>query len=255
MLLGQVLERNDAWLIAHAEEGASALDEQDFEALAGRRRQGEPIAYLLGQREFYGLDFTVGPAVLIPRPETELLVQLALDRIPAGKPVRVLDLGTGSGAIAVTLATQRPKAEVTAVDFDKAALAMARENAERHGAAVKFLASDWFSALPGERFDLILSNPPYVASDDPHLASGDVRFEPRSALAGGRDGLDCIRAIVVQAKAHLRPGGWFLFEHGYDQAEASRSLLAAQGYALVQSWQDLAGIGRVSGGLLMDGCN
>jgi release factor glutamine methyltransferase len=216
--------------------------------LAERRRQGEPIAYILGRREFYGLEFALTRAVLIPRPETELLVELALARIPDKADVRVLDLGTGSGAIAVALAKKRPQARLTAVDVDYAALAVARANASRHGVSVRFFCGDWFGALSGETFDLIVANPPYVAAGDPHLSTGDARFEPQRALVGGADGLDCIRAIVAKAGAHLRPGAWLLFEHGYDQAETCRALLAAQGYATVQSWPDLAGIQRVSGG-------
>ena len=248
MLAERALGKPRAWLVAHADETAGAAAEQAFAAMAERRRQGEPIAYILGEREFYGLDFGVAPAVLIPRPETELLVELALARMPANAAARVLDLGTGSGAIAVTLAKQRQQARLTAVDVDYAALSVARANAKRHGVGVRFFCGDWFGALAGERFDLIVSNPPYVAAGDPHLALGDVRFEPRRALAGGADGLDCIRAISAQAQAHLMPGAWLLFEHGYDQAEACRALLWEQGYAEVQSWPDLAGIPRVSGG-------
>ena len=248
MLLERVLGKTRAWLIAHADEAAGAEAEQAFAALAGRRRLGEPIAYILGEREFYGLEFGVTRAVLIPRPETELLVELALERIPENAPVRVLDLGTGSGAVAVALAKQRPQARLTAVDLDYAALSVARANASRHRVSVRFFCGDWFGALPGEIFDLIVSNPPYVAAEDPHLALGDVRFEPKGALVGGADGLDCIRAIVAKARAHLRPGAWLLFEHGYDQAEACRALLQTQGYQEAQSWPDLAGIPRVSGG-------
>jgi release factor glutamine methyltransferase len=257
MLLERVLGKTCAWLIAHADEAAGTGAEQAFAALAERRARGEPIAYILGEREFYGLEFGVTRAVLIPRPETELLVELALDRIPANAAVRVLDLGTGSGAIAVALAKLRPQARVTAVDVDYAALAVARANASRHGVSVRFFCGDWFGALSGETFDLIVSNPPYVGARDPHLLTGDVRFEPQRALVGGADGLDCIRAIVAGARAHLRPGAWLLFEHGYDQAEACRALLEAHGYREVQTWPDLAGIPRVSGGIpaLVDGEN
>lgn len=248
MLLERVLEKTHAWLIAHADEAAGPEAEQAFAELAARRRQGEPIAYILGKREFYGLEFGVTPAVLIPRPETELLVELSFERIPRKAAVRVLDLGTGSGAIAVALAKGRPQARVTAVDVDYAALSVARANAKRHGVSVRFFCGDWFGALAGETFDLIVSNPPYVAAGDPHLVMGDVRFEPQRALVGGADGLDCIRAIVASAVAHLRPGAWLLFEHGYDQAEACRALLEAHGYLEVQTWPDLAGIPRVSGG-------
>ena len=249
MLLARVLEKPRAWLIAHADESAGAALARTFAGMAERRRRGEPIAYLLGEREFYGREFQVSPVVLIPRPETELLVELALTRIPADAAARVLDLGTGSGAVAVTLAKERPQARLTAVDVDYAALSVARANAKRHGVSVRFLCGDWFGALPGAVFDLVVSNPPYVAAADPHLAAGDVRFEPRRALVAGDDGLDCIRAIVAKAQSHLKPGAWLLFEHGYDQAEACRALLDAHGYAQVQSWPDLAGIPRVSGGI------
>ena len=248
MLMAQVLEKPRAWLIAHADEVVSAEAGKAFAALAERRTGGEPVAYILGVREFHGLEFGVTRAVLIPRPETELLVDLALERMPANAAQRVLDLGTGSGAVAIALAKERPQARVTAVDVDYAALSVARANASRQKVSVRFFCGDWFGALPGESFDLIVSNPPYVAAGDPHLAMGDLRFEPQRALAGGADGLDCIRAIVAKAAAHLNPGAWLLFEHGYDQSEACRALLEQQGYGEVQSWPDLAGIPRVSGG-------
>ena len=248
MLLERVLEKPRAWLIAHAQEAAGAEAAQAFAALAARRRAGEPLAYILGEREFHGLELRVAPAVLIPRPETELLVDLALERLPPHAALQVLDLGTGSGAVAVALAKLRPQAQLTAVDVDYAALTLARANAARHGVRVRFFCGDWYGALQGLEFDLIVSNPPYVAAEDPHLAQGDLRFEPRRALVGGADGLDCIRAIVAGARAHLRPGAWLLFEHGYDQAPACRALLEAQGYSEVQSWPDLAAIPRVSGG-------
>lgn len=248
MLFGRVLGKSRAWLIAHSDAAAGADAERAFAALAGRRRGGEPVAYILGEREFHGLELHVAPAVLIPRPETELLVDLALQRIPANTALRVLDLGTGSGAIAVALAHARPQARVSAVDLDDAALAVARANASRHGVRVRFLRGDWFSALSGETFDVIVSNPPYVAAADPHLEMGDLRFEPRRALVGGTDGLDCIRVIAARAGTHLDAGSWLLLEHGYDQAAGCRALLQAQGYRAVQSWPDLAGIERVSGG-------
>jgi release factor glutamine methyltransferase len=248
MLAAQLLQQNSAWLIAHADDAVSAKHERAYAALAERRIRGEPIAYILGVREFYGLELQVTPAVLIPRPETELLVELALARIAADAVVRVLDLGTGSGAIAVALAKARPLAKLTAVDVDYAALGVARTNAKRHRVSVRFFCGDWLGPLQRETFDLIVSNPPYIAEADPHLALGDLRFEPQRALLGGVEGLDCIRAIVVKAKPHLAPGAWLLFEHGYDQAEACRALLEAGGYGEVQSWPDLAGIPRVSGG-------
>jgi len=249
MLLERVLEKPRAWLIAHADEAPGPEAEQAFSALVERRLRGEPIAYILGKREFYGLEFQVTRAVLIPRPETELLVELALARIPENAAARVLDLGTGSGAIAVALAKARPRARLTAVELDYAALSVARANAKQHAVSVRFFCGDWFGALQAERFDLIVSNPPYVAAGDAHLELGDVRFEPQRALVGGADGLDCIRAIVASAPAHLNPGAWLLLEHGYDQAEACRALLEAEGYGEVQSWPDLAGIARVSGGV------
>ncbi len=244
LLLGHVLGDSHAALEAHPERKVSPRDTANFRALVARRAEGRPIAYLTGHREFYGLDFHVTPAVLIPREETELLVDIACEK-PAR---RILDLGTGSGCLAIAVAKELPQAQVTAVDMSDAALEVARENAARHGVSVRFLQGDWFAPLAGERFDLILANPPYVAEGDPHLAQGDVRFEPRAALAAGPDGLDDIRRIVVGAAAHLEPGGWLWFEHGYDQAAAAAALLAAAGFAGIGQRRDLAGILRVSGG-------
>lgn len=267
-LLQAVLQVNRAWLLAHPEHLLSAGQQTRFAALFERRLGGEPVAYLLGEREFYGLNFKVSPATLIPRPETELLVELALQRcgrvaapppgthrpppcggIPQQGAFRVLDLGTGSGAIALSIAHARPNAEVVAVDASQDALEVARENARRLNIGnASFLQSDWFSALSGERFDIIVSNPPYVAVDDVHLAQGDVRFEPRTALTSGADGLNDIRRISTQAKAFLNPDGWLLLEHGYDQAAQVRALLQQAGFTSVFSARDLAGIERVSGG-------
>jgi release factor glutamine methyltransferase len=222
---------------------ATRLDE-----LVARRLHGEPIAYIVGKREFFGLDFQVGPAVLIPRPDTELIVELALERLPQG-PSRLLDMGTGSGAIAVAVAHTRPDADVTALDVSPDALAVAQANAAANGARVRFLHSSWFDALAaGESFDVIASNPPYIAAGDEHLAQGDLRFEPVGALTDHADGLSALRIIVQGGPRHLVPGGWLLLEHGYDQAAAVRALLLETGYTDVQSWQDLAGIERVSGG-------
>jgi release factor glutamine methyltransferase len=217
------------------------------ERLFHRRRAGEPVAYVTGEREFYGLPLKVTSDVLIPRPETELVVELALERLP-NRAGRVLDLGTGSGAIAVAIAHEAPDAEVVALDASAAALGVARENARRHGTAMRFVIGDWFAGLGGERFDVIVSNPPYVAAGDAHLGEGDLRFEPDEALVGGVDGLDAIRAIVAGARSRLVPGGWLLFEHGYDQAERCKSLLAMYGYTDIAGWADLAGIPRASGG-------
>jgi release factor glutamine methyltransferase len=244
LLLCHVLGVSHAALEAHPEGKVSPADTAAFRALVARRAAGEPVAYLTGRREFYGLDFHVTPAVLIPREETELLVDLAREFGAA----RILDLGTGSGCLAIAVAKHLPQAEVTAVDASAAALAVARENAARHGVKVRFLQGDWFAPLGGERFDLILANPPYVAEADPHLAQGDVRFEPRDALAAGPDGLDDIRRIVAGAPAHMAPGGRLWFEHGYDQAQAAAALLAAAGFVAVEQRADLAGILRVTGG-------
>ena len=216
--------------------------------LVARRLRGEPIAYIVGRREFFGLDFQVGPAVLIPRPDTELIVELALERLPRQVP-RLLDMGTGSGAIAVAVAHTRPDAAVTALDVSPDALAVAQANATANGARVRFLHSSWFDALDAaETFDVIASNPPYIAAGDHHLAQGDLRFEPVGALTDHADGLSALRTIIAGSPRHLVPGGWLLLEHGYDQAAAVRALLLDAGFTDVQSWQDIAGIERVSGG-------
>ncbi len=209
--------------------------------------RANPSAYIVGRREFFGLEFLTTPAVLIPRPETELLVELALARIPENQPCRVLDLGTGSGAIAISIAMNRLSAVVTAVDQSREALGMARENAVRLGVPdLRLLQSNWFSTLTGEVFDLIVSNPPYVEAADPHLKQGDVRFEPLSALASGADGLDDIRRIAAAVPQHLKPGGWLLFEHGYNQGESCREILVQQGFSAVETFRDLAGLERVT---------
>jgi release factor glutamine methyltransferase len=216
-----------------------------------RRALGEPVAYLTGEREFYGRPYKVSPAVLIPRSETELLVDLALERIPQDAPSRVIDLGTGSGCVAISLASERSQAKILALDQSLEALALARRNAVAAQVGnVAFLQSDWFSALRREHFEVIVANPPYVASGDAHLSKGDVRFEPRTALDGGADGFDAIRHIVKNAKAYLVPGGWLLFEHGHDQGEQARLLLHAQGYEQIFTAHDLAGTDRVSAGRL-----
>ncbi len=250
MLLQRVLGVNRAYLLAHPEQSLSPQQQNDYESMLGRRLQGEPIAYILGEREFFGLNFKVTLATLIPRPETELLVELALQRIPLHGHFRVLDLGTGSGAIAVSIAHGRPAADVVAVDASAAALQVARENAQRLGTGnVRFLQSEWFDALGGERYDLVVSNPPYVAAGDVHLAQGDVRFEPPTALVSGVDGLDDIRHIIGRAGEFLAPGGWLLLEHGYNQAAQVRDLLRNDGFAEVFSAKDIGGVDRVSGGV------
>jgi release factor glutamine methyltransferase len=235
-------------LITQGDRPLTAYEAQRLDALVARRLRGEPIAYIVGRREFFGLDFQVGPAVLIPRPDTELIVELALERLPQG-PARLLDMGTGSGAIAVAVAHTRPDADVTALDVSPDALAVAQANAAANGARVRFLESSWFDALAAaEAFDVIASNPPYIAAGDEHLSQGDLRFEPVGALTDHADGLSALRIIVTGGPRHLVPGGWLLLEHGYDQAAAVRALLLDAGYTDVQSWQDLAGIERVSGG-------
>ncbi|SFA70538.1 peptide chain release factor N(5)-glutamine methyltransferase [Azotobacter beijerinckii] len=221
-----------------------------FAADLARRRAGEPVAYILGRQGFWSLDLEVAPATLIPRPDTELLVETALALLPA-TPAAVLDLGTGTGAIALALAAERPAWRLTGVDRIGEAVALAERNRRRLGlGSVEFLQSDWFSALDGRRFDLIASNPPYIATDDPHLVLGDVRFEPASALVAGTDGLDDIRRIVAAAPDHLAANGWLLLEHGFGQAGAVRALLAAGGFVEVHSRRDLGGHERISLGRL-----
>jgi release factor glutamine methyltransferase len=247
VLLCHALGVNRIALITQSERVLTDDEAQRFAALVQRRLAGEPIAYIVGQREFFGLPFEVGSAVLIPRPDTELLVELTLERLPPQG--RVLDMGTGSGAIAVSLAHTRKDADVTALDVSADALAVAQRNAANNGARVSFLQSDWYAALAGApRFDVIASNPPYIASGDHHLSEGDLRYEPVGALTDHADGLAALRIIIAGAPAHLTAQGWLLMEHGYDQAEAVRALLADAGYTEVQSWRDLAGIERVSGG-------
>lgn len=272
LLLGHLLDREPAWLIAHDDEVVDEAALRRFASLVARRAGGEPLAYLVGRRDFFSREFAVSPAVLIPRPETELLVEVALARIRAdhapeaepsgmsgqgtvrasevGAGTKVLDLGTGSGCVAITLALECPRARVSAVDTSAAALDLARRNAQQLGASVRFLRSDWFVALAGESFDLIVGNPPYVATGDPHLAAGDLRHEPIVALAGGADGLASIRHILAVAPAHLAPGGQLWLEHGHDQAGVVRTLLVAAGFAEIEQHVDLAGIVRVSGGRL-----
>ncbi len=272
LLLGHVMRQGPAWLIAHDDE---LLDEDAllaFAALVARRAGGEPVAYLVGYREFFGRRFAVSPAVLIPRPETELLIELALARVGAGalcvpgNPLArreaesrvcrdrgqltpgILDLGTGSGCIAITLALELPLSRVTAADSSGAALQVAASNARSLGASLRLLQGDWYSGLGGERFDLIVSNPPYIAAGDPHLASGDLRHEPGQALASGADGLDALRIIIAGALRHLTPGGALMIEHGYNQADAVRWLMGDAGFSDIKAHADLAGVLRVTAG-------
>ncbi|SCY52705.1 [protein release factor]-glutamine N5-methyltransferase [Nitrosospira sp. Nl5] len=250
LLLQTVLNVNHAHLIAHSDQELVPAEAQYLHQLIARRAQGEPVAYLMGKREFYGLSFKVTPAVLIPRPETELLVDLALERMPLDHSSKILDLGTGSGAIAISIANHRPLANITAVDASADAVAVAKINARQLNVNnIRIIEGDWFGGLAGKRFDLIVSNPPYIAGSDPHLAQGDLRFEPQTALTTGGDSLDCIRCIIASAAAHLVAGGTLLLEHGYDQAEACRQLLDKAGFCEVFSRPDLAGIMRASGGV------
>lgn len=212
-----------------------------------RRATGEPVAHLTGMREFWSLSLTVTPDTLIPRPETETLVELALDRIPAGRPCRVADLGTGSGAIALAIASERPRCEVIATDISAAALAVARSNAGRLGIRnVRFLAGHWCKPLAASPFDVIVSNPPYIDPDDPHLSTGDVQFEPRPALVAGGQGMDELEQIAACAIGHLQPGGWLALEHGYDQGDRMLRLLHASGYIEISDHADAAGLSRVT---------
>ncbi|CAP44892.1 heme biosynthesis protein [Bordetella petrii] len=251
MLLEHVLQKPRAWMLAHDTDPIEAWQAQQYQALATRRLAGEPMAYLVGHREFMGHDFAVTPDVLIPRPETELLVETALAWLADRPEAAVLDLGTGSGVIAVSIALGAPRAAVTATDASAAALQVAVRNAARLGARVDFAQGSWYDALPARaRYDLIVSNPPYIARDDQHLDQGDLRFEPRNALTDGADGLRDLAVIVAGAAARLRPGGALWVEHGWDQAAAVRQLLAAAGFDQITSRRDLSGIERISGGSL-----
>ncbi|WP_321899653.1 peptide chain release factor N(5)-glutamine methyltransferase [Paraburkholderia heleia] len=257
ILLMHVLGWRRTELITRGDEALDAARADAYRALEARRVRGEPIAQLVGAREFYGLDFDVTPDVLIPRPDTEVLVETALAALEGVAQPRVLDLGTGSGAIAVALASARPDAHVWAVDRSVAALDVAARNAEklldvqRPGGPLAFVAGSWYDTLDAAlRFEAIVSNPPYIASGDPHLEQGDLRFEPRGALTDEADGLTALRAIVAGAPARLAPGGVLWMEHGYDQAAAVRALLEDAGFKDVRSERDLAGIERISGGCL-----
>ena len=251
VLLAKALGVNRAYLIAHAEDIPDEALLSHYHAMLERRIAGEPVAYILGEREFYGLRFKVSPAVLIPRPETELLVELALARIPADSPIRILDLGTGSGAIAISLAKQRPNAFVVGLDQSGQALRVAQSNATALQASnVAFVRSDWFSGLSVRKFDIVVSNPPYIPDLDPHLLQGDLRFEPRSALAAGADGLDCVRRIACEAAQYLSPGGWLMIEHAYNQADKVAALYRQAGFSAINAIRDLSGIERVTIGKL-----
>ena len=249
LLLAHALGKSRSWLFAHGDDVIDTHAADRFEEQVLRCEQGEPLAYITGRRGFWTFDLAVTPDTLVPRPETELLVELALQRLPPGRPSRIADLGTGSGAIALALAQERPLAQVVATDASEGALAVARGNArELRLGNIEFRHGDWHAPLAGERFDLIASNPPYIAAGDPHLE--DLRFEPDAALASGPDGLDAIRAIVRDASLHLVPGGWLLLEHGFDQGAAVRSLLQDAGMCDVATERDMEGRDRVTLGRL-----
>lgn len=242
-----MLGQSRAWLFAWPDSNIDEARAAHFARLIAARARGEPIAYLTGRRAFWSLDLEVGPGVLIPRPETELLVELALARMPADSNCALADLGTGSGAIALALARERPRSHVLATDASGDALAIARANAKRLAIGnVTFAQGDWCDALGDQRFNLIVSNPPYIALDDPHLREGDLRFEPASALASGVDGLDAIRRIVIAAPDHLHPRGMLLLEHGWDQAARVRALLDERGFVAIGSVRDVAGHERIT---------
>lgn len=246
-LLAHALERPRAWLFAHAGDPVPAETAERYTALLARRQTGEPVAYLTGEQGFWTLELEVSPATLIPRPETERLVELALARIPVGAAARIADLGTGSGAIALAIAKERPSAHVVATDASEPALVVARRNAARNRIPnIEFRHGDWLAPLAGEHFDLIASNPPYIADGDPHLAEGDLRFEPASALSSGRDGFDAIRSITSNAPAYLRGDGWLLLEHGWAQGETARALLREAGFADIDTARDLEDRERIT---------
>jgi len=252
-LLRRVLGVSDAQLIAHPGRILTPMEQQHFEYFAARRAMGEPLAYLLGEREFFSRTFKVTPEVLIPRPETEMLVELALEHIPLHQSCRVLDLGTGSGCVAITIALERPLASVLATDISAAALMIAHDNAHVYGCTnIEFVCGDWLMPFGRDSFDIIVSNPPYIATDDQHLDS--LRFEPALALvASGDDGLDAIREIIAAAPRYLAEGGWLALEHGHDQANICRMLLKTAEFKDIFSRRDLAGIERVGGGRLREG--
>ncbi len=250
LLLAHALGKERSYLHAHAGEAPDAAALKRFRKLTAARQRGEPIAYLTSKREFWSLELKVTPTTLIPRHETELLLELALQRIPEGAEWDLLDLGTGSGAIALALARERSCCRITATDLSPAALAVAKQNAVTlQTSNVGFMVGDWFAPLAGRRFHLIVSNPPYIRERDPHLAEGDLRFEPRAALAAGADGLDDLRRIVAAAPQHLDNGGWLLLEHGHDQGADVRELLIARGYADTATFRDLPGQERVTGAI------
>jgi release factor glutamine methyltransferase len=251
LLLQHVLGKNRAFIIAHGDDTLDTVALAQYGTYIKRRQLGEPIAYIIGEREFYGLSLTVSPATLIPRADTETLVDAALAKLSPTQHTHVLDLGTGSGAIALAIAKMRPDTHITALDASPEALAIAQQNAKKLGIPnVQYVLSDWFSALKQEQFDVIVSNPPYIQTNDPHLSQGDLRFEPATALASGDDGLLAIKKIVISAPAFLNSNGWLMFEHGYNQADSVAQLMALQGFSQIETINDLGGNNRVTLGQL-----
>lgn len=251
-LLQHASNQRLAWLISHASDAADPETVKNFYKLLKKRQQGQPIAYLLGSRQFWTLDLLVTPDVLIPRPDTETLVEQALSRLDNKYPLRILDLGTGSGAIALSIAKERSNCQVTATDNSAEALSIAQQNAQRNKINnIRFIESHWFNALKGETFDMIMSNPPYIAEQDEHLKAGDVRFEPISALSSGIDGLEDLTIICNEASQHLSDNGYLLLEHGYDQQQAVQNLLQQNGYQQIETFADLNQLPRVTVGQLL----
>ena len=251
MLLEMVLCKPREWLLAHDTDPIAPEAAAQFLTLAAQRRQGTPMAHLVGHREFMGHRLSVSAEVLIPRPETELLVEMAFQSLPDGASLSLLDLGTGSGAVAISVALARPTVRVVATDLSETALALAQKNAQQLEARVQFWQGSWYEALPAEgRFDVIVSNPPYIAHSDQHLSRGDLRFEPVGALTDGADGLSALRHIIAGASQHLTAGGWLWLEHGYAQGDEVAHLLLRAGFNAVQTKQDLAGLPRITGGSL-----
>lgn len=249
LLLAAALNKPKSYLYTWPEQTVDERAITKFHSYLARREQGEPIAYILGSQGFWSLDLQVSEQTLIPRPDTELLVEVCLQHIPINKSYRILDLGTGTGAIALAIASERPQSKVVGVDFIEQAVQLATSNKEHLQLTnVNFIQSDWFNSLKAEQFNIIVSNPPYIAADDPHLVEGDVRFEPATALVSGADGLDDIKHIIEQAPNYLLANGWLFFEHGYQQAKAVQQLLAERGFTAISTLRDLGDNERVTGG-------
>lgn len=252
IMLAFAAGQNQSWVMAHERDVLAPGEQSGYQVMLERRLAGEPIAYIMGKREFFGRTFHVTPDVLIPRPETELLVELALEKCKSLNSLEFLDLGTGSGCVAITLSLRCPVARVTAVEASFQALELAKKNANTLGANVEFLQGHWLDPVVERRFDIIVANPPYVSPQDPHLHLGDVRFEPIKALIAQEEGLAEIKTIVNQAKCHLKSGGCLMLEHGYDQSVKVRALMNDAGYVQIETWRDLGGIERVTAGKMSE---